>query len=119
MLRAQAPRRLLCLARTQTTLSAQEVDNVARQEVKFPLYLFLRDMQREQNAKFDAQNAKFDAQNAKFDAQNAKFESLSKDISRLSERITSLPPLVVGAVVGGMTLGQLVGYRLRIHSDPA
>ena len=88
--------------RRETTLSPKQIAELARTEVKVPLWVFLEDMQ-EQCSQLDKSIA-----------------VLKQDVSSLNKSIARLPIVLIGAAAGGVFFGQLLGdhLRIRLHSLP-
>lgn len=80
-------KQLLTNARARATLSPEQ--KLVQGDVKFPLYVHLKNLRQEQNVKFDTQNA--------------ILEALRKDISQL-------PLVILGTLAGTLTVIQLIVY---------
>lgn len=91
--------------RRVSSLSSNQIEKLAQGEVKFPLYIFLRELEVNQSAKLESIST--------------QIGRLKQDLGSLKERIARMPLTVFGAAAGGVTLASLVGYQLRLvqHSE--
>lgn len=88
------------LRRRGSTLSSEQVDELARGEVKFPLYVYLRDLQRSQDKKFDVLDKKFDG--------------LRETMNELKVQTSSLPVIALGTALLAFGFLEYVGYKARL-----
>lgn len=84
--------RALTTVRPQNSLSAQQIQDVAGAEVKFPLYMYLRDMQQAQTAQL--QEIRND-----FGDMRKEFGDMKKDIAKLDVKLAGLPVVMLGGIV--------------------
>lgn len=92
--------------RRETTLSPKQIDELARTEVKVPLWVFLEDMHKEQSSQLESVSK--------------SIAVLKEDVSSLNKPIARLPFVLIGAAAGRVLFGQLLGdhLRIRLHSLP-
>ena len=95
------------LKRGESTLSSKQVEKVLGGDVKFPLYVYLRDLQRSQDATFESIDKKFEGV-------TKKFEGIDKTLKELKVAVTRMPLLAFAAAVAGMSLVEYCGYQLRL-----
>ena len=81
------------LRRRGSTLSYEQVEELARGEVKFPLYVYLRDLQRSQDKKFDG---------------------LRETMNELKVQNIRLPVIALGSALLGFGFLEYVGYKARL-----
>ena len=81
------------LRRRESTLSSEQVEELARGEVKYPLYVYLRDLQRSQDKKFDG---------------------LRETMNELKVQNSRLPVIALGTALLGFGFLEYVGYKARL-----
>jgi len=81
------------LRRRGSTLSSEQVEELARGEVKYPLYVYLRDLQRSQDKKFDG---------------------LRETMNELKVQNSRLPVIALGTALLGFGFLEYVGYKARL-----
>ena len=81
------------LRRRGSTLSSEQVEELARGEVKFPLYVYLRDLQRSQDKKFDG---------------------LRETMNELKVQNSRLPVIALGTALLSFGFLEYVGYKARL-----
>lgn len=107
-------------------LSPQQTEELAGNEIKFPLYVYLRDLRQEQSNMFselrkDQQNmaAEFrkDQQNMaaefrkEFTEIHKEQKAMGRDIAKLGSQVSRLPLIVLGAAAAGVGLVQGLGSK--------
>ncbi len=81
------------LRRRESTLSSEQVEELARGEVKYPLYVYLRDLQRSQDKKFDG---------------------LRETMNELKVQNSRVPVIALGTALLGFGFLEYVGYKARL-----
>jgi hypothetical protein len=86
--------------RERSTSAAEQIDELAGTEVRFPLFMYLRGLRTEQDAKLDSISR--------------DIKGLTRDINGLKETVARLPLVVLGVAIGATGLVEYCGYKLRV-----